>query len=40
MNNTNNKKKEIGNESFNNEHMGAGGNKDVRTGPRIVLADT
>ena len=40
MNNTNNKQKEIGNESFNNEHMGARGHKDVRTGPDIFFANT
>ena len=40
MNNTNNKQKEIGNESSNNEHMGACGHKDVRTGPDILFANT
>ena len=40
MNNTNNKQKEIGNESSNNEQMGACGHKDVRTGPDILFANT
>mgnify|MGYP001372905574 CR=1 FL=1 len=40
MNNTNNKQKEIGNESSNNEHMGACGHKDVRTGPDILFTNT
>ena len=40
MNNTNNKQKEIGNESSNNEHMGARGHKDVKTGPNIFFGNT
>ena len=40
MNNTNNKQKEIGNESSNNEDMGARGHKDVKTGPNIFFGNT